>query len=191
MIDAGYFVKHIERRPDWLPAPGVVEICSVSHCISAPPDGWIERWLHNGLGWFNRESDARSVVPAGQEAAYRLFAYRLHPTVFRKGAGTGVPFTIPGDVRPDPIPETFRSLGFDSVSSSMEEILGFECSPLSCNSMAEECPTNEHCLFPSLDAALAGAARFAREQPEPGDYYVVEVLEEVDSRTAPEEPRSR
>jgi hypothetical protein len=36
---------------------------------------------------------------------------------------------------------------------------------------------NEHCLFPTFDAAIAGAERFAVEQPEPGDYYVVEVLE--------------
>jgi hypothetical protein len=43
--------------------------------------------------------------------------------------------------------------------------------------MASEMPVNEHCLFPTLDAAIAGAVRFAAEQPEPGDYYVVEVLE--------------
>lgn len=36
---------------------------------------------------------------------------------------------------------------------------------------------NEHCLFPGLREAIAGAERFAAEQPEPGDYHVVEVLE--------------
>jgi hypothetical protein len=36
---------------------------------------------------------------------------------------------------------------------------------------------NEFCLFPSLDAALAGADAFSIEQPEPGDDYVVQVLE--------------
>jgi hypothetical protein len=29
----------------------------------------------------------------------------------------------------------------------------------------------------SRDSAIAAAARFSREQPEPGDYYIVEVLE--------------
>jgi len=38
-------------------------------------------------------------------------------------------------------------------------------------------PVNVHCLFPTLALAIAGAERFAVEQPEPGDYYVVEVLE--------------
>ena len=36
---------------------------------------------------------------------------------------------------------------------------------------------NGYCLFDSLEAAIAGAMRFSIEQPEPGDYYVVEVLE--------------
>jgi len=80
-------------------------------------------------------------------------------------------------VRPEPIPETFRSLGFDSASKSAYSALSLECSPLSCNEMGAELPVNEHCLFPTLDAAIAGAERFAVEQPEPGDYYVVEVLE--------------
>ncbi len=59
----------------------------------------------------------------------------------------------------------------------METVLGFECSPLSCNEMAAEISANEFCLFRGLNAAIAGAQRFAAEQPEPGDYYVIEVLE--------------
>jgi hypothetical protein len=49
--------------------------------------------------------------------------------------------------------------------------------------MAAEIGTNEYCLFPELDDAIAGAERFAIEQPEPGDYYVVEVLERRKERT--------
>jgi hypothetical protein len=43
--------------------------------------------------------------------------------------------------------------------------------------MAVEIMANEYCLFDSLDSAIAGATRFSIEQPEPGEYYVVEVLE--------------
>jgi hypothetical protein len=175
VIDAGFFPKIIVMRPDWLKNPDIVEICSVSHCISEAPPHWIDPWIHNDFGWFNRIDDAMSVVPAGQAAEYRLFAYRLYPEVFRGGAA--LPFVRPNGVDPEPIPQTFRSLGFDSVSKSMETILGFECSPLSCNSMADEIAANAVCLFPTLEAALAGADRFSRDQPEPGDYYVVEVLE--------------
>lgn len=175
MIDAGYFAKRIELAPEWLKAPGVREICSVSHCISTAPPDWVQQWCHNAWGWYDSAADARSVVPRGHEAEYRVFAYRLYPEVFTPGGR--VPLAVPRDVRPDPIPETFQRLGFDSVSKFMDSVLGLECSPLSCNSMAAEMATNECCLFPTIDAAVAGADRFAREQPEPGDYYVVEVLE--------------
>ena len=177
MIDVGYFVKRVERRPEWLDA-GVAEVCSVSNCISQPPEGWIEHWLHNDFGLFNRVSDAIGVVGPDRRATYRLFAYRLYPEFFRHGARE--PFAGAA-VAPDPIPPTFRSLGFDAVSKSMESILGFECSPLSCNSMAAEMHTNIHCLFESLEAAILGATRFSLEQPEPGDYYILEVFEERDA----------
>lgn len=174
MIASGYFVKRVATRPDWLQTPGVVEICSVSNCISKPPDDWITRWLHNEFGWFNHVADALSAASADRPSDYRLFAYRIHPEVFRRSGR--VPLAVPPDVRPDPIPATFQSLGFDSVSKSLPSVLGFECSPLSCNGMATSCEVNVHCLFPSLATALRGAERFAIEQPEPGEYYVIEVL---------------
>jgi hypothetical protein len=175
VIDAGYFAKHVAPTPDWLNAPSVREICSASDCISPAPDGWVDYWLHNQFGWFNRVSDAIAVVPPDQRAAFRLFAYRIYPQMFRSGAQ--LELVVPSDVHPDPIPATFEFLGFDSVNKFMESVLGFECSPLSCNSMATEMDTNEHCLFHSLEAAVAGATRFSIEQPEPGDYYVIEVRE--------------
>ncbi len=175
MIDAGFFTKQVMLKPESVHAPGVREICSVSRCISPGPEDWVDLWLHNGLGWFNRVSDALRAIPPGQESQYRLFAYRIYLEVFTKDGR--LPLKIPEDVQSEPIPDEFRSLGFDSVSKSMESVLGLECSPLSCNAMADEIPTNEFCLFPGLNEAIAGAERFAAEQPEPGDYYVVEVLE--------------
>ena len=175
MIDAGYFAKRVAAKPEWLNVSAVHEICSASHCISSAPDAWIEPWLHNEFGWFNRASDALAVVRADQKAEFRLFAYRIYPQLFRSGQRHGM--LIPPDAHPDPIPASFKSLGFDSVNKSMPSVLGFECSPLSCNSMAGEMRANEDRLFDSLEAAIAGATRFSIEQPEPGDYYVVEVLE--------------
>ena len=175
LIEAGYFAKHIVAAPDWLQAPSVREICSASHCVSHAPDDWISHWLYNEFGWFNHAADALVTIPPDHRGAYRLFAYRMFPTLFRGGDRHAI--RVPADVHPDPIAPTFVSRGFDSISKSMESVLGFECSPLSCNSMASEIMTNEHCLFSSLEAAISGAMRFSIEQPEPGDYYVVEVLE--------------
>jgi hypothetical protein len=176
VIDAGYFAKRIEPKPEGLDAPGAVEICSVSDHISRAPDGWVKHWLHNGLGWYDRPSDAVTVVPADQRAAFRVFAYRIYPAFFRHGSQHE--FDVPSDVRPEPIPHTFRSLGFDSVNRQPEAGFQFECSPLSCNAMAAAYVVNTHCLFGSLEEAIAGATRFSIEEPEPGDYYVIEVLEQ-------------
>ena len=175
MIPAGYFARRVKPKPDHLPAPGVREICSVSECISPGADNWIASWRHNSLGWFNSIADAEEVVSASERPGYRLFAYRIHPEVFR--GPQRVPLELPGDVRPEPLPAGFATIGFDSASRSDAATLSFECSPLSCNGLASEVSVNEHCLFPTLHAAIAGAERFAVEQPEPGDYYVVEVLE--------------
>ena len=175
MIDAGYFAKVIEPTPDWLKAQGVREICSASTCISCGAEDWIEHWRHNEFGWFNTIEDAWSVVPVADRPRYRLFAYRMSTMRFGKGAPLEVP--VPPDVHPDPIPESFVSLGYDAVSKSHETVLGFECSPLSCNSLAAEIPANEFCLFATEAAAAAGAQAFSVQGAEPGDYYVVEVLE--------------
>jgi hypothetical protein len=175
VIDAGYFPKLIARRPEWLKAAAVVEVCSVSECVSPGPPDWIQHWLHNWLGWFNNVGDVLRVLPTEGREKYRLFAYRLHPEFWRDG--TAIPVVIPEDVTPDPVPGTFRSLGFDIANHSMADVLGLECSPLSCNSVAEERPTNQWCLFPTLDAAIASAKEFSVGGAEPGDYYVVEVLE--------------
>ena len=162
-------------RPGHLDAPGVREICSVSECMSPGADDWIAAWRHNGLGWFNRVADALSVIPEEQRHEFRVFAYRVHPEVFR--SGQRAPLSLPADVLPEPLPAGFITIGFDSASKSSAEGLSLECSPLSCNGLAAGLTVNEHCLFPTFDAAVAGAERFAAEQPEPGDYYVVEVLE--------------
>jgi len=60
------------------------------------------------------------------------------------------------------------------VSKSVSD--GFECSPLSCNLMALEVAVTRHCLVDDLEAARELARRFSVEEPEPGPYYVVEVL---------------
>jgi hypothetical protein len=178
MIDAGYFPKLVGALPDCITAPGVREICSASTCISVAPEGWAFRWRHNEFGWFNTIEDAWSVVPDGDRPRYRLFAYRIAPTLYRKG--DPVELSIATGVKPTPISSNFTSLGYDAISKSMESVLGFECSPLSCNLMANEMPVNAYCLFRTEDEATAGAKRFSIDQPEPGDYYVVEILEQCD-----------
>jgi hypothetical protein len=168
----GYFPKRLTPKPDWISAPGVVEICSVSACIAAAPDNWIDRWTHNALWVYDTVAAARAVIPAGEEAQFVLYAYRMVPTMFSDGASNAM--EIP--VGPEPLPAGFGSLGFDVVSRSVGT--SFECSPLSCCDLAADWHANQFCLLPDLDTAVSAAKRFSVEQPEPGPYVVLEVLRE-------------
>ena len=165
---AGYFPKPAAVPDGWPAAARVDEICSVSTCLNAPPAGWIHRWLHNELGFFNTRADARAVGPG-----LALFAYRLWP--FRFAEGRLEALAVP-HLAVEPLSADFVSLGFDAVSKSASSF--FECSPLSCNTMAAEIPVNRFCLVDSRPEAAALAERFSRGNQEPGPYHVLEVLRE-------------
>ena len=171
----GYFPKRVDAAPDWLLTEGVKEVCSVSEHVSPGPEGWIDRWLHNEMWAFDGEEAAWAVVPDGpSNAAYRMFAYRLFPVEF--DGGEQRPFAIPPLAVKLP-PAGYRRLGYDAVSRSCGS--AFECSPLSCNSMAEQTATNRYCLVDDAQTAFHFAAEFEAQGCEPGPYYVVEVWREV------------
>lgn len=168
----GYFPKRRTPAPEELQAAGVDEICSVSECLAPGPEGWVEAWLHNAFGCYDSPGEAEHVA-GDAEGEFEVFAYRLLPLRF--GDGQAEPMEV-SPARMASLPLTCQSLGFDVVSKSLAQGLGFECSPLSCNLMAVEVGANRHCLVDDLEAARALAIRFSVEEPEPGPYYVVEVL---------------
>ena len=51
----------------------------------------------------------------------------------------------------------------------------FECSALTCNSLAREIATNRHGLIGKLERAFAVAPEIIRLPSEPGTYYLVQV----------------
>lgn len=167
----GYFPKKVVHRPDWLKAAGVTAIRSVSTCISKAPEGWIQSWTHNDLFIYSTRAAAAAVVPQAELGQYELHAYRMLPSVFDHGERRAIELPKLGV---EPLAPEFQSVGFDAVSRSWAST--FDCSPLSCNLMAQEIATNEHCLLSNLAVAEEVAHRFAREEPEPGPYYVLEVL---------------
>jgi hypothetical protein len=94
----------------------------------------------------------------------------MFPVQFDEGQQQ--PFEIP-PLRVAPLLPSFERLGFDVVSRSCGS--GFECSPLSCNHMAEHVAVSRHCLVDDADVAFQLAAEFEAGGCEPGLYYVVEV----------------
>jgi hypothetical protein len=165
----GYFPKRTAHRPEWLQAAPIDEVCSVSECISEGPEGWIDAWKHNACWVYDTPELAASVVPEGEEG-FEVYAYRQVPVCVADGEVRDEP---PAEVDAAPLTDEFEWLGYDAVSRSISPM--FECSPLSCCGAAESMPVNRHCLFETLEQALAGAREFSSGPWEPGPYLVVEV----------------
>jgi hypothetical protein len=53
MIPVGYMAKRVCRTPDWLGAPHVIDVYSVSGCISENFADYIQYWRHNGYWLFD------------------------------------------------------------------------------------------------------------------------------------------
>ncbi len=139
--------------------------------MSAAPDNWIDAWRHNDRWTFDTPELAWSVVSEDNREDFDLYAYRQFAVEFREGIPS--PLELPKlDVIP--LDEKFEKLGFDVVSSSTGN--DFECSPLSCNGMASEVQTNQHCLLETLESAFEFARGCEGHGCEPGPYYVIEVF---------------
>ena len=188
----GFRVKKVAVA-DWLAGR---EVCSVSDCVSTPPPGWIQRWDFNRASCYNSEAAARDTIPAGDDALYNLLAYRMYPVEFTPGGHRKVNLNSRlssfGDALPvEPDLPAFRFIGFDVVLGptfvpkdnphevGWRVLLGFACSPLSCNSLgdSDEFHVNQYYLLDEIDTAIRAAKTFSTsEQAEPGWYFIFEVL---------------
>lgn len=157
------------RRPDWLKAAAVEEICSASNCLSRGPDNWLAAWKHNEHWVFDTPELAAAMTGTSQ-VQFEIYAFQQYPIRLENGTIIEEPVKIS---RATPLPSDYEFLGYDAVSRSCDT--NFECSPLSCNHAAGKMPVNSRCLFDTLDEAIAGAKAFSSGPWEPGPYYVVEV----------------
>ena len=128
----GYFPKRTMQRPDWLKVAGVDEVCGVSTCVSNAPEGWVDPWRHNETWVYDTPDLAWSVAPDDARGSFDLYAYQMFPVRFTQGLQQ--PFEIP-PLQVESLPSSFERLGFDVVSRTCGS--SFECSPLSCNHMAQ------------------------------------------------------
>lgn len=164
-ILVGYIPKRTAKRPDWLQAAGVEEICSASCCCSESPD---DMGTPNDFGIYDSPEEAMALIEGGHKHEYDLYAYSMFPVIFREGLQDS--FEI-ATHQVTPLTDSFEFLGFDVVSRSCG--FCFECSPLSCNNMAEHIAVNRHCLLDNIETAIENAANFEAQQCEPGPYHVL------------------
>lgn len=174
LIPAGYMAKRVVRKPDWLKASGIEDIYSVSGCISKDFADYITFWKHNGYWLFDTPE---IIVQLAREHSIDLvgttmFYYEVHDEEFDDEKEVWGPHqrnqSFTTDVH---LPEHKSLAGFDVVRS--------DCSPLSCNSLASEIPTNTHCLLPNLETTkrLVETGRFNNSEPGPYRIFAVYTLE--------------
>ena len=188
----GYTLKRVAPVIDSLAGTPVIEICSVSNCISKrpePPERW-KRWLFNDSGWYNTPALAAADAEPGN--SFSAFAYELFPLEFEGDAirpTTAAALLNTDRSRLPASPElAYQFIGFDAVSvrraipataNTAPMMAGFDHSPLSCNAQAPHHPVNQCCLLDDWNCAVAAATTFAREEPEPGPYYILGVYRRI------------
>ena len=169
MIPLGYMAKRVSAGSEWLKAPQVSQIYSVSGCISEDFGKWIDAWKHNGY-WFFDSPRVIAEVAAERKidlTGTTLFYYEGFEEEYD-------PESRWAPYRPEPAfplglePPAAKTLrGFDVVTYSQGN--SPEHSPLSCNGLAAEMKVNEFCLLESLEEAkaLLEAGRFTLSEPGP------------------------
>jgi hypothetical protein len=172
MRPAGYMAKRISGVPDGFGVAGVVDIYSVSACLSRAFADYVEFFAHNAFGLFDTVEAIRRLVAERSIdlGGTRLFYYETHEDQFDENGHPSPIGYAPAGVAP---PARRQLAGFDVVSFSMGHLP--ECSPLSCNGLAKAMPVNRHCLFDSVEDAIAHLRSGAFRNSEPGPYRVMAV----------------
>jgi hypothetical protein len=176
---AGYLYKRVAARPEWLQAPHVVDLHSLSTCSSkAYADDYFEAWKHNDYWLFDDPDTMRGLADAAAVdlSVCRLFYYELSDEQLdetsRTWSALRPALPAPLAVRA-PEPGTIHLEGYDVVCFSVGNQP--ECSPLSCNSLAADLAVNEHCLFATAEEAKAHLDGGRFEHCEPGPFRIVAV----------------
>lgn len=176
MIPAGYLFKHIAGKPKNLKADHVQDIYSISSCISHDFADYIAWWAHNGFWFFDsplimEQLAEREGLDLGDAT---LFYYEAFGQEFDDAAHLWRDFSpepsLTTAVR-EPVLKTL--CGYDVVT--FRAGTNPECSPLSCNGLAEQIPTNDHCLFADLPSVRQALEQGAFNGAEEGPYRIFAV----------------
>ena len=175
MIPAGYMAKWIMNSPEGYLNIDIVDIYSVSSCMSKNFDHDIDTWKYNGYWFFDSPQIIQEIAKenAVDLTGTRLFYYEMYNLEFDEG-NEWKPFEPEASFTTDIEKPGLKNLeGYDIVTFSLGNHA--ECSPLSCNGLAKNIPANKHCLLSSFDNAhqLLEDGKF--KNSEPGPYRILAV----------------
>jgi hypothetical protein len=176
MVPAGYMAKKVKSQPDWLKSDGLKELYSVSGCISEYFCDYIPHWKHNGFWLFDSPAEITAVAAAESlnMSEQRIFYYEVYENQFDEPRKIWQPLQADKSFKTEvSAPKSKKLEGFDVVTFSVQT--SPECSPLSCNRLAESIPVNAHCLLPSLEEAIRLVESGAFDNSEPGPFRIFAV----------------
>lgn len=180
MRPAGYLLKRVEVKPDWLKSDVVEDIYSLSNCISKDFADYIDYWKHNGYWLFDSPEIIYSVAEkySIDVSQTKLFYYEVYEYQSYENKPVWETFSPEKSIKTSVVtPQAKRLEGFDVVSVWAGNAP--ECSYLSCNHVAEHLEVNAHCLFSTFDEAKSAIDEVKFEGCEPGPcriYAVYSVL---------------
>lgn len=165
MIPAGYLLKRIVPPPGWLAGgPSHVEdVCSVADCVNDNVVDVQEAWKHNSFGLANTPETLWEMVAEKEvntDGAF-LFYYEAYENEVPSDGWT---FDASQWRVRTPATSSFTTDAVEPPAEGSSTLLGYDVvvfedylshSPLSCNSIAKNLLINEHCLFGSLEEAVA------------------------------------
>jgi hypothetical protein len=167
--------KFVRSSSGWITSQRVEKVFSVSACLSEDFCDWIDAWLHNGHWLFDSQTLIQTIASAKgldlSEATW--FYYEAFEEQFDPERGWHA-------INPDPsFPVAVERLeglslaGYDVATYSYGNVA--ECSPLSCNALADEIDVNEFCLIPTFEEAFEAVAAGRFNLSEPGPYRILAV----------------
>jgi len=175
MIPVGYMAKRVSVRPAWLQPARILDVYSVSGCISANFTDYVQYWKHNGYWLFDSPAIIREISRdhAIDLAGLQLFYYEVCGLEFDDLDGWRG-FAPEASFKTQVVAPAEKVLeGYDVVTYSAGT--SAECSPLSCNALALEVETNPHCLLASVEDARRALEDGRFRDSEPGPYRIVAV----------------
>jgi hypothetical protein len=176
MKPLGYLYKTVANKPGWIKSSAVHDIYSLSNCVSKNFSDYINYWKHNGYWLFDspemmEEIAKREVIDISNCTLFYYEAYEFEYDADSEEWQEYEPEpTLTTNIK---LPLAKELQGFDVTSFLLHT--SPECSPLSCNSLAEHMTVNEHCLLPSLEAAKDNLESGEFDHSEPGPYRIIAV----------------
>jgi hypothetical protein len=154
MIPVGYMYKTVSDKPDWLKTDQVSDIYSVSSCVSEDFDDWINYWKHNGYWFFNCPQVIKDLAIENDVdlSGMKLFFYTVYEFQWNDETNQWETFEPEESFEINVLtPKKATLQGFDVTTFFNQN--DAECSPLSCNHLAQEMKVTNHCLFSSFNEA--------------------------------------